>query len=210
VGLGIVVFAEFAGGAGGIEVSKTGVAQTMNTVHPGEHALDQEFRFAIGVGGMKRRIFRNRSGFGIAVEGGGGGENEALDTGTQHRFQQGEGVGGIVAEKTLGRFHGLAGFDEGGEVHHGVELTFAEGFCETIGVSEVADDEIGALDDGLAVSVAEIVEDGDGMALANEFGDGDASDVSGSASDEDFQGVLPKSDFQLKGRLCPVRGDGST
>ena len=39
----------------------------------------------------------------------------------QHRLKQGEGGGGVVAEVDLGPRHGLAGFNERGEVEDAVE-----------------------------------------------------------------------------------------
>ncbi len=114
-----------AGGAfrcsGHVEVAQRGIAQAVNAVEPGEHLLDEELGFAIGVGGEKTRILMNRNGFRLSIDGGGGGKDQPPGTMGQHSFKQGQGCGGVVAEEDFGADHGLAGFNERGEVENAVE-----------------------------------------------------------------------------------------
>ena len=93
----------------------------MNAIQPGEHLLDQELGLAVGVGGEQARIFLNRNGFRLAVDGGGGGEDQAAGTVGEHGLKQGKRRGGVVAEEDLGAHHRLAGFNEGGKVEDAVE-----------------------------------------------------------------------------------------
>jgi hypothetical protein len=82
--------------------------------------------------------------FGFAVDGGGGGEDELVDAGGEHGFEQREGGGGVVAEVDLGLLHGLAGFDECGEVQDAVGLEFAEQALDAGAVGDVGFNEGGA------------------------------------------------------------------
>ena len=57
-----------------------------------------------------------------------------------HRFEEGQRVGGVVAEILFRELHGFAGFDEGGEVHDSVDLLIREDAIESTAVGGVADD----------------------------------------------------------------------
>src|SRR5216683_4471564 len=101
-----MVFALFSGGAGSIEIAETGVAEAVNLVEPGEHLFDDQFGFAVGVGGMERVSFFDGRAIGSAVEGGRGGENEARDLVGMHSFEHIESVGGVVAKELFRDLHG--------------------------------------------------------------------------------------------------------
>src|SRR5580698_4911715 len=55
-------------GAGGVEISQAGIVQAVNTVEPGQHAFDQELRFAISIGWLNGIVFFDGSTFGVSVE----------------------------------------------------------------------------------------------------------------------------------------------
>ena len=109
------------GSAGDVEVAQGGGAQAVNLVKPAEHVFDEELGFAVGVGGTQGGGFGDGDGFRLAVNGGGGAENEAFGSGGENGFEQGQGRGGVVAEVDFGLLHGFAGFDEGGEVQDAIE-----------------------------------------------------------------------------------------
>ena len=82
MGLGFVGFAagDAAGAfgcAGHIEVAQGGEAEAMNAVKPGEHVFDQQLGFAVSIGGLEAGIFSDGNGFRLAIDGGGGGEDDA-------------------------------------------------------------------------------------------------------------------------------------
>src|SRR5437764_9575426 len=52
--LRVMHLAQSFGRTGGVEVAQAGVAQSMNACEPREHALDEQLRFAINVGGPQR------------------------------------------------------------------------------------------------------------------------------------------------------------
>src|SRR5438309_426261 len=45
-----MIFAQSAGCSGSVEIAKAGVPQAVYAVEPGEHLLDQQFRFTVRVG----------------------------------------------------------------------------------------------------------------------------------------------------------------
>src|SRR5271157_4252892 len=90
-------------------------------MQPGQHSLHQQLRFAIGVGGMEEIVLFNGSALRIAIERRRRRENETLDSGGEHHFEQGQRIGGVVAEKSFGSLHRLARFDERREMHDGIE-----------------------------------------------------------------------------------------
>ena len=90
VGLGIVALAVALGGTGGVEVAQRGAGEASGGGGPAEHALEEELGLAVGVGGLRGGVFGDRQVFGIAVDGGGGAEDEALDSGGDHGVEDGE------------------------------------------------------------------------------------------------------------------------
>ena len=100
-----------------------------------------------------------------------------------HRFEEVERVDGVVAEKFFRDLHGFAGFDGGGEVHHGVDLVGGENAVERCAVGGVGYDERRARVSGGLGAVGEIVEDDDFIAAGDQLGGDDAADVAGAAGD---------------------------
>ena len=124
VGFGLVGFAAgHAIGAFGssshVEVAQRGIAEAVNAVEPGEHVLHQQLGLAVGVGGIEARIFLDRNRLRLAIDGGGGGEDEAAGAVGENGLKQAKGGGGVVAKEGFRMDHGLAGLDEGGEVENG-------------------------------------------------------------------------------------------
>ena len=116
----------------------------MNLVEPAEHVLDEKFGFAVGVGGSEFRGLLDGGDFGFAVNGGGGGEDEPVDAGSEHGLEEREGLGGVIAEVELGLLHGLAGFNKSGEVEDAVGLELAEERLDAGAVGNVGFNEGGA------------------------------------------------------------------
>ncbi len=152
---------------------------------PAEHVLDEELGFAVGVGGREGRGLFDGSGGGFAVDGGSGGEDELVDAGGEHGFEEREGGGGVVAEVELGLLHGLAGFDERGEVEDAIGAEFAEEGLDAGTVGDVGFDERCASGEVGTLAVAEVIEDGDLVAGLHEDGSDGSADVAGASGYED-------------------------
>ena len=91
----------------------------------------------------------------------------------------------LALEVEAGVFHGFAGFDEGGEVEDAGELCGFEGAGDGGGVGDVGFDEGGGGGEGGGFGVAEVVDDGDGVAFREEKAGDGAADVACSAGDEE-------------------------
>jgi hypothetical protein len=70
---------------------------------------------------VESRIFLNRNGFRLSVDGSSGREYELAGPAGEHGLKQGEGSNGVVAEEGFRVQHGLAGFDQGGKMKHAVK-----------------------------------------------------------------------------------------
>src|SRR6266851_4968956 len=162
-----------------------------DAVKPGEHLLDQQFGFSVGVRWAQRVGFFNGRAIGRAVERRSRGKHQSLDFVGQHRFEQSEGVNRVVAKIFLGNLHGFASFDERGEVHHRIDAVFLENIIERRPVSGVRNDELGAGGNGLLAAVREIVADDDVAALGEELRGDYAADVPGSSRNKNAIGHVP-------------------
>ena len=89
MGFGMVIFALVAGRASGVEITETSVAQSVDAMEPGEHLLDEEFGFAVSIGGMEGVGFFDGDAVWSAVECGGGRKNEARDFVFEDSFEKG-------------------------------------------------------------------------------------------------------------------------
>lgn len=135
----------------------------MDAIHPGEHVLDEELGFAIGVGWEQASIFLNRDNFWLSIDGCRGGKYETAGSVSEHGFKQGKGGGCVVSKKYFGVEHGLASFNEGGKMEDSVEgLACVARQNEKVfkggPVSEFSLDEIDAWREQVAPAVAKIVK----------------------------------------------------
>ena len=124
--------------------------------------LDEQLGLTVGVGGGELCVLGNGHGFGFAVDGGGRGEDEFLDAGVLHRFQEGKRGGGVVAEVHLRFLHGTQpASDERGEVQHAFGLRLTEDGLNSGAIGKIGLDELRTLGNGLAPAMTEIIDDGD-------------------------------------------------
>ena len=75
-------------------------------------------------------------------------------------------------------------------MHHGVRAGFFKRILDVAAVLQIAHDERGTGVHGPAVPLGEIVKNGDRVSLFDELLDADASDVSGTAGDENSHDLL--------------------
>src|SRR5271154_1687673 len=197
-----VIFSVNARGPGGIEITQTGVAQAVDTMKPGQHVLDEKFRFSIGIGGKKRVILLDGRSYGIAIESSGGGKDNSRNAVSENGFEQGQAAGGIIAEVALGNFHRFAGFDQRGKMHYPLKFFFVEKKIQCGTVADIALNEIRSRGQGAAPSVREIIEDGDFVPSFEKLGGHHASDVSDSASHKHMLGHEPPSPLDLRIRFA--------
>src|SRR5271154_3832449 len=192
--LGLVRFAARPVGvdhrAGDVEVTETGVAQAVDLIDPSEHMFDEKLRLAISIGGLEPGVFADGHAFGVAVNGGGRGEDQPVDLFRDHGFEQAEGGRGVAAEIDLGMFHAFAGFDQGGEVHDSVEGTGSEDAFELGAVGNVALNEFGARRKQVAPGVTEVVVDDHFVTFVQQRVCDRPADVACASSDQDSQYFL--------------------
>jgi hypothetical protein len=169
--------------AGGVEIAKDGVAESVNPAKPFEHDFGLQFGLAVRIDGKFPRVFADGDGLRETKDRAGGGENKARDAVAKTGFEKSERGGGVVAEVERGVLHGLGDFGKGGEVHDSVEGRFGEELFEESGVRDVADHETSGGRDGRAVAAGEIVENGDLKIVLEEAADGSSTDVASTAGD---------------------------
>lgn len=170
----------------GIEIPQTGVAQSLGAVRPMEDALDEILRFAVGTARHDAFVGGDGDANGIVEEIRGRGENEAFHPVVDRRGNQVHRVADALAEVFERVLDRLAHQGVGGEVHDRIRRHLVHDPVDGGFVLEIDLIEGGVRMDGSTVALIEIIEDGHFMAGSEEGLDGDASDVSGSAGDEDF------------------------
>ena len=119
VGFRFVAFAEFAFrvGAGGVEVAQAHGLEAEGAVVAGQGLFHHPFGNAVGVDGARGVGFVDGHVVGLAEDGGGGREDEALHIVRDHGVEQVEGVAEVVAVVEVGPRHRFAHLAGGGEVH---------------------------------------------------------------------------------------------
>ena len=180
-------------GADGIEVAQPGDAPVgFGVVKIGEDVLDHEFAAAIGIGRGTREVFADRDAGWVAIDGGGGGEDEGLDIGPAHGGEQLRCAVNVVVVILKRLFDGFADGFESGEVHHRGDGVAGKDAFEQRRIANVAFDEARALAaerfqpvDDIGAAVAEIVENEQVMPGLRQRNAGVRADVAGAAGDED-------------------------
>lgn len=183
-------FAAAWDGSRDIEVAEAGIAEAVDAVEPGEHLLDEQLGFAVGVGRAEWRVLADGSGFRLAVNGRCRGENEAIDADREHGLKEAEGGCAVVAEIEFRLFHAFAGFNESGKVHDAV-YSGMEKFFEGGAVSHLALNELSIRGKHGTAGVAKVVVNDDLVTFfKQELGDS-STDVASAASNEDAQRGSP-------------------
>ena len=101
---------------------------------------------------------------------------------SEHRFQQGQGSGGVVAEVNLGNLHRFSGFDQRGKVHNAREVAVRKGRFQQFPVDNIAFDETRSLGKRRTPAVTKIVEDADFVTCRQQQPGYGSADVTGSPS----------------------------
>jgi len=186
VGFGLVAFAQlaFGVGAGGVEVAQAHGLEAEGAVVAGQGLFHHPFGNAVGVDGARGVGFVYGHVVGLAEDGGGGREDEALHIVRDHGVEQVEGVAEVVAVVEVGPGHRFGHLDGGGEVHDAGEGVALEDFVERFAVGKVGVDEFAA-DHGITVAGGEVVEGDDLVACGEQQLDHVGADVACAADDED-------------------------
>ena len=111
-----------------------------------------------------------------------------------HQFQEGQGIGDVVAI-VLQRFaDGFVDVEQRGKVQDGVEAAFGQGGFQETGVGQVTDDQPGTMIDRFGVpAVDQIIVHHDGMAGVAQGPHAVAPNISGPAGDEEVHARLPRN-----------------
>ena len=64
----MMILALFARGARGVKIAQARIAQTVDALQPIQHLLDQQFRFAVSIGGLQQRGLFDRRFFRRAIK----------------------------------------------------------------------------------------------------------------------------------------------
>lgn len=126
VGLGVVAFAQARVGAGDVEVAQAGRTDAVHARELGQCGVDGGLGGAVGVAGADGGVLADLGGFGFAVDGGGGGEDDACDAVGAHGLQQGQRAADVAVPVALGAGHRFGHHRAGGEVQHGLDSVAGE------------------------------------------------------------------------------------
>ena len=176
VGDAVGVLADAAAGVGadGVEVAQQGdVPARIAKLQVGQDLLDEQLGATVGVGGRGGEILADGDAGRVAVDGGGGTEDQVAHPGVGHGAAQAEGSANVVVVVLKGDLGGLAHRLEPGEVDDGVErpLLVAEDRRQGRLVAQVDAGESGGDTgdrrhpaQGLGLAVHQIVDDEDPVA----------------------------------------------
>lgn len=103
-------------------------------------------------------------------------------------FEQCARFGGVVEVIFEWIFDGFGHDDAAGEVHDGLDVVVGENIVQEFRIGDVAFDEGGLLRGVFPYTGNQAIEDDNFVSSIEEFVSDVASDVSGSAGDEDFHG----------------------
>src|SRR5439155_5796122 len=99
---GVVIFGMAVPCAGGVEIAKDGVAESMNLAEPFEHDFGLQLGLAVGIDGKFANVLADRNSLREAEDGAGGGEHKTQDFVAKAGFEKCERSGSVVAEVESG------------------------------------------------------------------------------------------------------------
>jgi hypothetical protein len=170
-------------GAGGIEVPQPDRRDAVGALEVRQRLLDGELRLAVGVDRRRRMRLPQRRLCRLAVDGGGGREDEAAAAFRGHRLERAERPGHVVAVIAGGIGHRLGHREPRREVHDGGGAALAQRGAHGGHVPDIAFDERRA-ERRVAVSGRQVVVDDDAVPGLAEGLRRMAADVAGAAGDE--------------------------
>ena len=103
-----------------------------------QHSLDEEFRGAIGVDWILRRILPDRESVWDTISGAGARKHEVPRANVAHRLQECQRAYHIVPVILSGVGHGFPDISEGSKVHHRFRFIAAHDFVEPCSIKDVA------------------------------------------------------------------------
>ena len=120
----------------GIEITQRREMQSVDLPVPIQGLLHHQLCVAVDVGRTERRVLRQRL-FARLVHCCRRGKDKAPDPSADRSFYQRQRVRKVVVIEAPGILHAFTGFDEGGEVHHRIELLVRQGFGQCRAVRQV-------------------------------------------------------------------------
>lgn len=128
----------------------------------------RELGLAVRAHGQAFGLLGDEVDVGHAVDGGGGGEQEAADAGFGCGFQDGAQAFDVLAVVVQRAFDGFADLLLGGDVDDAVDVVLAQDAVEDVAVEDGAALQADAFGQPGRVSGAEVVEDDDLLAAVDE------------------------------------------
>ena len=161
------------------------------TIQVAQDLLDHQLRPAIRVGRRERHVLGDRHGRGVAVHGRRRAEHQVADAVRPHGLAQHQRAGDVVVVVAERDRHRLAHRLEAGEVNDSVNLRAGERGVQGGAIQQInpVEDQRPArelLDPAqrLRLAVAQVIDDDDLVAGAQQLQAGVAADVTGSPGDE--------------------------
>ncbi len=168
-------------GAGDIEITQHHIAHAVRGGDVMQHDLGHQLRHAVGRQRPRRRILGDRRAIRIAVDGRGGGKDEARNVaadGDVEQIARRHGVVAIVAERIAHRFR----HDDGArEVDDGIDMVRGDHAFDQVFIRHVADEQRHAVGNEGGETGGEIVDDDDAFAGFRQRENHVAADIAGSA-----------------------------
>ena len=184
MGLRIVPLAVHVRGAGRIEIPEARGAKTVGFGVSLQRALERELGLAIRVRGRRRGVFFDDRLLGGSIHRSARREDQHADVAHAHRFEHRESADDVGTEVFPRLRDRLADERGGREMHDGVDTFVGERCGEPCSVEDIALDEPGGRNDGVAVACREVVVHDHRVARRGELFTDHAADVAGAAGDE--------------------------
>ena len=156
----------------------------------GDHAFAAEFGAGVerGLDG-ERRGFGRGDDFGLAVNGAGGAEGDALDVVGAHGFEDIEGGDGVLLEIFAGMFEAEPDVGIGAEVEHGVGAGHGAGEGGEIQIIALDEFEVGVLQCAVQktyLAGRKVIPADDGFAVGEQTVDKAAADEAGGTGNKNL------------------------
>ena len=185
-----MVFSIFFGCARRVEVSQCDVAQSVDSIEPLEHPLDDIFHLAVGAAGSDRLLLGNGNPFRSAEEIGRRRKNHSLHIVFDHALQEIQPAPNATTKIYKRFLHRFADQRRSGEVHDGIGAMVRKGQVDAGAIGEVSLYKNRFRMDRGPMPLRQIVEHNHRHSFGDELRNDDAPNVARSTGDENFHDDL--------------------
>jgi 3-oxoacyl-[acyl-carrier-protein] synthase II len=186
VRLGIVVFSDLAifGCTGGVEVAESRKAEPVGVSERLQRVFNIELGLPVRVDRSLGRRFDDRHLGGFAVGRAGRGEHEFLHIRSLHAAQEMQRRGDVVEIVFERISDAFAHVGVGREMHHELDLLFAEDLTDFLFVAEIGRVELYVLRNGLPMPIDKVVDHDWLVAGSDQLTDTVTADVTGTSNNK--------------------------